>query len=192
MSDELSEDIHRMGRIAAGDRTAFAELFDRHSPVVLGVLVKILGRRAEAEEVLQETFLQAWRQAGRYRPERSGPRGWLLVLARSRALDRLRSRDARRQREERTVFDLPNPGRAEPVGTDRLEAGERRRRMSSALAELPEEQRRCIELSYFEGLSHSQIADRLAAPLGTVKSRMLLGMRKLKTSLAGGAGGPRR
>ena len=183
--DDDTHDRRLVARVAGGDRDAFAALFDRHSPVVLGVLMRMLGDRAEAEEVLQEAFLQAWQDAGDYRPERAGPRGWLLMVARSRAIDRLRSGRARRLREERSALEagVLSAGTEPPAGPARVEAAERRRTVGSALAELPAEQRRCIELAYFEGLSHTQIAARLEAPLGTVKSRVLLGMRKLRAVL---------
>ena len=169
-----------MGSLSKGDQEAFARLFDRHSPVVLGLLVRILGSRAEAEEVLQEVFLQVWRQAGRYEPGRSTPRGWILVLARSRALDVVRSREARRRRETESSDPTTH---AVPLGTARIEAGEDEERVQSALGLLPAEQRRCIELAFFEGLTQSQIARRLEAPLGTVKSRIHLGMHKLREAL---------
>jgi RNA polymerase sigma-70 factor (ECF subfamily) len=183
MESHAHEDDYLMGRVAAGDRDAFARLFDRHSPVVLGLLVRILGRRSEAEEILQEVFLQVWRQADRYEPGRSTPRGWILVLARSRALDHLRSREARQRREHE--ISAGNANREEPpLGTEGLEASERREQVSSALELLPPEQRRCIELAFFEGLTQTQIASRLEAPLGTVKSRIHLGMSKLRQVLS--------
>jgi RNA polymerase sigma-70 factor (ECF subfamily) len=170
-------------RIASGDGEALTRLFDLCSSVALGLLVRILGDRAEAEEVLQEVFLQVWMQADRYDEARSTPRGWLLMLARSRALDRLRRRDARRRREEESVEE---EGRLaiQPEGTGRLEAAERQSQVSSALGALSPEQRRCIELAFYEGLTHTQIAERLKAPLGTVKSRILLGMSKLRQVLS--------
>lgn len=170
-------------RIASGDGEALTRLFDLHSPVALGLLVRILGDRAEAEEVLQEVFLQVWTQADRYDADRSSPRGWLLMLTRSRALDRLRRRDARRRREEETAEEEARLT-VEPRGTERLEAAERQSRVSSALGSLSPEQRHCIELAFFEGLTHTQIAERLKAPLGTVKSRILLGMSKLRQVLS--------
>jgi RNA polymerase sigma-70 factor (ECF subfamily) len=177
------EDSYLVGRIGAGDQEAFARFFDQHSPSVLGLLYRILGGRGEAEEVLQEVFLQVWRQADRYEAQRSTPRGWLLMLARSRALDRLRRRDARQRREVEAAEEATYPRLVRPLGTERLEEIERRRRVSSALEVLSPEQRRCIELAFFEGLTHTQIAARLEAPLGTVKSRILLGMNKLRQAL---------
>jgi RNA polymerase sigma-70 factor (ECF subfamily) len=162
-----------MNRVAARDGAAFARLFELHAPVTLGLLDRILGRRGEAEEVLQEAFLQVWMQADRYDEVRSTPRGWILMLARSRALDRLRRRDSSRRREE-AAGEEPTAGAAvSPVGTGRLEEKERQRLVSSALG-----------LAFFEGLTHTQIAERLEAPLGTVKSRILLGMNKLRQALS--------
>jgi RNA polymerase sigma-70 factor, ECF subfamily len=169
-------------RIATGDGDALSRLFELHSPVVLGLLVRMLGGRAEAEEVLQETFLQVWMQADRYEESRSSPRGWILMLARSRALDRLRRRTSRERREDEVAAGEGVAVR--PVGTARLEAAEQRTRIGTALGGLSPEQRHCIELAFFEGLTHTQIAERLKAPLGTVKSRILLGMNKLRQALS--------
>jgi RNA polymerase sigma-70 factor (ECF subfamily) len=169
-------------RMAAGDGQALAALYDRHAPLVLGLLARMLGERGEAEEVLQEVFLQAWREAPRYRTELAPPKGWLLLLARSRALDRLKSEAARRRREE--AVGRQQAARAvAPVGATRLEGRERRRQVRSALGSLPAEQRQAIELAFFAGLTHSQISARLGLPLGTVKSRVLLGMHKLRQIL---------
>jgi RNA polymerase sigma-70 factor (ECF subfamily) len=178
------EDSYLLGRIAAGDQEAFARFFDLHSPVVLGNLLRILGGRGEAEEVLQEVFLQIWQQAGRYEAGRSSPRGWLLMVARSRALDRLRRREARTRREEEAAAEATYPRLVTPLGTDRLEKSELRDRIGAALNLLSPEQRTCIELAFFEGLTHTQIAERLAAPLGTIKSRILLGMNKLRQAIS--------
>lgn len=175
-------DTDLLRRIGTGDGDALSRLFELHSPVVLGLLVRILGSRAEAEEILQETFLQVWMQADRYEESRSSPRGWVLMLARSRALDRLRRRESRRRREDEVSGEGDSAIR--PTGTERLEAAERKTRISSALGLLSPEQRHCIELAFFEGLTHTQIAERLKAPLGTVKSRILLGMNKLRQALS--------
>jgi RNA polymerase sigma-70 factor, ECF subfamily len=182
---EESDDMALVGRIARGDSAAFAAFYDRHASQVLGLLFKMLRRRAEAEEMLQEVFLQVWREAERYRAGGSTPRGWVFMLARSRAIDRLRSSSARRRREEATAAPAGSgvPSAVAPAGPERLEERERRRRVADALAELPPEQRTAIEHAFFGGLSHREVADRLGEPLGTVKSRILLGMRKLRRSL---------
>lgn len=176
-------EIDLIRRIAAGDGGAFARVFELWSPAALGLLVRILGRRSEAEEVLQEVFLQVWTQAARYDAERSSPKGWILMLARSRALDRIRRREVARRREEEAGSE-PRLALVPPVGTERIEAAETKNRVSSALGLLTPEQRRCIELAFFEGLTHTQIAERLESPLGTVKSRILMGMNKLRQALS--------
>ena len=177
------DDTELVRRIAGGDGDALARLFDLHSPVVLGLLSRMLGARSEAEEVLQEAFLQVWTQADRYDPARSSARGWILMLARSRALDRLRRWQSQQRRAEAAAVENAREEAAPPVGTERLDFRERRHRIHSALGLLTLEQRRCIELAFFEGLTHTEIAKRLEAPLGTVKSRILLGMNKLRQAL---------
>src|SRR5262245_20052889 len=147
MDERELEDRELMSRVAARDGMAFARLFELHAPVALGLLDRILGGRGEAEEVLQEVFLQVWMQADRYQADRSSPRGWLLMLARSRALDRLRRRESARRREEAAGEE--NGEAIAAVGTERLESAERRRQVGSALGLLSPEQRRCIELAFF-------------------------------------------
>lgn len=181
-SFEPHQEAYLLGRIAAGDREAFAQLFDQHAPTVLGLLTRLLRDRGRAEEVLQETFLQVWQQAGRYRSALASPRSWILMMARSRALDGIRARQSRERREE-TVERWQGVRVEAPVGTRELEEAEHRERVAAALEVLPAEQRQCIELAFYDGLTHSEIAQRLAAPLGTVKSRILLGMNKLRHAL---------
>lgn len=176
-------DVDLLRRIAGGSSDALASFYDRYSSLVWGLLRRMLGESGEAEEVLQEAFLQVWRDARRYNPERASPRGWLLLIARSRALDRLRRRSALQRREEAIARE--DAGRAiAPLGSRRLEHRETRQRISSALDRLPREQRRVIELAFFYGLSQTEIAAHLGAPLGTIKSRALLGMKRLRAIFA--------
>ncbi len=175
-------DLDLLREIGAGSGTALGRLYDRHASLVLGLLCRMLSDRNEAEEVLQEVFLQVWRDARRYDPQRSSPRGWLLLIARSRALDRYRGTTARRRREDEAARGTVTRAAA-PLGTRRLEHGESRRRIGSALDRLPPEQRRVLELAFWEGLTQTQIAEALGAPLGTIKSRVLLAMKKLRTML---------
>lgn len=175
-----------MERVRTGDNDAFAELFDRHSGVTLGVLMKLLRRRSVAEEILQETFLQAWEQASRFDPQRGKVRPWILTIARSRALDRIRSATSRTRREQ-TFHDTEmhfGGFVTEALGTAELEAAEIQQRLESALDTLPKAQSECIRLAFLEGLSHSELAKRLGQPLGTVKSRIRFGLQKLRGEFA--------
>lgn len=177
-------DANLVARVAKGDGEAFARLFDRHAPSVLGLLVRMTGHRGEAEELLQETFLQVWRRADQFRSGGSTPRGWILMIARSRALDAIRSRRAQRRREEDYHRRETASGEGSlPVGSWNLEREERRGQVRAALERLPAEQRRCIEMAFFEGLTCREISHQLGAPLGTVKSRILLGMNRLREAL---------
>ena len=120
MDAKEAEDLQLMSRVAARDGAAFTRLFELHAPLALGLLNRILGRRSEAEEVLQEVFLQIWMQADRYDAARSTPRGWILMLARSRALDRIRRRESARRREEAAGEEAGEA--VPPLGTERLES----------------------------------------------------------------------
>ena len=176
------DDLAVVGRMAEGDPGALAELYERFAGVLLAVARRILGPGGEAEEALQESLLQAWNQAERYDPGRSSVSTWLILIVRTRALDRLRSRQAR----ERTTLGAarePSPRHESSGAEERVLHGERRERVRQALAELPDEQRRVLELAFYEGLSQSEIATRTGAPLGTVKTRALLGMRKMRQAL---------
>ncbi|HEV8629354.1 MAG TPA: sigma-70 family RNA polymerase sigma factor [Thermoanaerobaculia bacterium] len=178
-ADALDAELVR--RMTAGESDALGALFERHGGKVLGLLLRMLGASGEAEEVLQEVFLHAWTRAATFRADKGSARSWLIVMARSRALDRLRSTKAARRRDERAGAEQPVVAAAE-AGAD-LERQELALRMRRLMGELPVEQRECIELAFFEGLTHSEVAARLGAPLGTVKSRILMGMRKLKQGL---------
>jgi len=175
-------DHELLREIADGSSEALGLFYDRYAALALGLLCRMLGNRNEAEEILQEVFLQVWRDARRYDPKRASPRGWLLLLARSRALDRYRCTLARRHREDASARSEATRAVA-PLGTRRLEHGESRLRIGRAIGRLPPEQRKVIELAFWEGLTQTQIAEALGAPLGTVKSRALLAMKKLREML---------
>jgi RNA polymerase sigma-70 factor (ECF subfamily) len=176
--DELETDLELLRGIAGGDQSDFAELFDRYGAKVLGFLARLLGPRPDAEEVLQETFLQVWLRARDYRPERSSPRTWIFLLARSRALARIRRRDAGARRD--AAFDAETVLESSVADTSAVES---RLLVARALTALTAEQRECVELSFLHGLSLSQIAAQLRIPLGTAKSRFLYGMRNLRETL---------
>lgn len=169
-----------MERVRSGDERALEELYDRHGGLVYSAALRILGRAQDAEEASQEAWVQAWNRAETYEPARGAVAAWLLTLARSRAIDRLRSR-ASRQRTEQALAERPPAQAAEdpPATTAHREL---HARVSAALAELGPKQRAVLELAYFAGLSQTEIAARLEAPLGTVKSwtrQALLKLREL-------------
>lgn len=175
-------------RMAAGDESALGELHDRYATLLHSVVLRVVGDADDAEEVLEEAFWQAWRQAGRYEEGRGGISTWLVMIARSRAVDRLRSR--RRFRAEERWESLPEPGEsivdadgpATPL--DAAETDELRRVVAAAVAALPAEQRETVELAYFKGMSQTEIAEATGQPLGTVKTRARLALRKLRDALA--------
>ena len=176
------DDVALLKAIAGKDDKAVSQLYDRYRVVLFGLLVKILNNREEAEDVLQEVFLQVWRRAGDYDANRGRPFTWLVTLARSRAIDRLRSVASRERvvaASARDPIEETSDAIADAVRS------EQRGIVTSALSQLPEEQQRPLVLAYFDGLTQSEIADRLGAPLGTVKTRMRTGMLKLREVLGG-------
>jgi len=166
---------------AEGDQPALALLYDRTVASVHGLVMRIVRDPGLAEEVSGDVYLQAWRQASRYDPARGGVLSWLLTLARSRALDRVR---AVRLRAEAERPSEPEEPKVVPGADHGSELAERRRLVLAAVDLLPAEQRRVLELAYFRGFSHSEIAAELGEPLGTVKTRLRLGMTRLRRELA--------
>jgi RNA polymerase sigma-70 factor (ECF subfamily) len=182
-AESQAEDVESLRRVVSGDQAAAAVLYDRHARPLYSLILRILGDETEAEDVLQEVFVQAFRQAGRYDASRGVVAAWLLMMARSRAIDRLRARRSRvegRTGEVQVLNDVPD---AQPDVASALLDEERTRLVREALAELPLLQRMAIELAYYEGLSHTEIAERLEQPLGTVKTRIRLGLLKLRDVL---------
>lgn len=170
-------------KIAGGDHEALGALYDRLSPLVFSVALRILRDRSDAEEVTLDVFSQLWRTAKQFRSERGGVLTWIAVLARSRALDRLRSRSARvrvQESVEQATHDVVSPS---PNPEEFAALAEHRRAVRSALDLLSGEQREALEMAYFSGMSHSELAAALGQPLGTVKTRIRLGMIKLRQVL---------
>jgi RNA polymerase sigma-70 factor (ECF subfamily) len=171
----------------SGDESALGAFYDRWFPVVSCLVTRMVKTPGDVEDVIEETFWQAWRQADRYEPERGTVQTWLLTMARSRSLDRLRSN--RRLREDSiddTTSATAGGAFLESASDPSLdvEHAERKRIVLAALAELPPEQRQALELGYFSGLSQTEIADRTGQPLGTIKTRMRLAMQKLRERLS--------
>jgi RNA polymerase sigma-70 factor (ECF subfamily) len=172
---------------AAGDERAIAALYDRYGQVLYAVAYRIVGERADAEEAVLDAFTQAWREAPRFEAARGSVAAWLTMIARSRALDLVRAR-VRRERITSTAASTRTDGPLAMGGSpDDPSAGvdhsERRQEVQQALGALSPPQRQAIELAYYEGLSQWEIAERLQEPLGTIKTRIRLGMQRLRESL---------
>jgi RNA polymerase sigma-70 factor (ECF subfamily) len=181
-TDQAGEDRRLMSRVAGGDADALGELYDHYGRVVFGLIYRMLGSPESAEEVSQNAFHSVWRQAAAYRAERGSVRTWLLAIARNAAIDWRRSKGNRKNRE--TAIDeslmLVDELRVE----DRVIASLRAQRVRAAVASLPPEQQEALSLAFWSGLSQSEIATRTGAPLGTVKSRVRLGMARLREWLS--------
>ena len=167
--------------MADGDHGALAELYDAHGGAVYTLALRIVRHPSDAEEVVQEVFTQAWRQAGRYDPARATVIGWLLMITRARALDALRAREARPDaRRPVALPDLPAGGQGQEAA---MLSNESVAMVRDALRELAEPFRVPLELAYYDGLSQSEIAARLDQPLGTVKTRMRTALSRLRAVL---------
>jgi RNA polymerase sigma-70 factor (ECF subfamily) len=175
-------DVELLHAVARGDEAALARLYDAYRVILFGLLVRILNNREEAEDILQDVFIQVWRRAKDFDERRGRPFTWLVTLARSRAIDRLRMLGARQRLTTGAAEEQERNESVSDALTDTLQS-EQKAMVRRALAALPEEQRHTLLLAYFEGLTQSEIASRIGAPLGTVKTRMRSGMIKLRALL---------
>ena len=185
-------DLGLVRRMLEGDEQALSAFYGRWFPIVNGLVTRILKSADDVEDVVEETFWQAWRQSSRFTADRGSVQTWILTIARSRALDRLRA--TRRLREDSiddssgtesaVKDDRPMSLRSTSDPSSDAEHSERRQLVAVALSELPEEQRQALELGYFGGLSQTEIAERTGQPLGTIKTRMRLAMLKLRDRLS--------
>jgi RNA polymerase sigma-70 factor (ECF subfamily) len=174
--DDDAEDAGLVQAMANGDREALAALYERHCQILLGLALRIVRERREAEDLLHDVFLEAWRCAKDFDPKRGRVRTWLAIRMRSRALDHQKS-----ARVSRNAGD----GGLELVPDDRERSTPDHTRVRAALTQLAPDQRRVLELAYFDGLSCSEIAARIAIPIGTVKSRLAAAMQKLREQMGG-------
>ncbi|HEX5936182.1 MAG TPA: sigma-70 family RNA polymerase sigma factor, partial [Actinomycetota bacterium] len=173
-------------RMRAGDQEAFREIFSRYAPIANALAFRLVRQAQVAEEIVQEAFLAVWRTPDRYDRSRGSVRAWLMGTVHHRAVDAVRREQAQRRRTEQAAS--VGPGVVEDPSDDvvaAIDLPRERRLVRKALEELPDEQRDVIERMYFEGLSQSQIAERTGLPLGTVKSRTLLAMRRLRDQIRG-------
>ena len=171
-------DVHLIQRVANQDREAFSQLYERFSTLVFTLARRMLNTRSEAEDLLQEVFVQVWRQARSYGADRGSLEAWIINIVRSRAIDKIRS--IRKMGRSFVLADAP--GQAELGETiESWTAGyEVPMTMNSALANLPETQRKVLELAYLEGMTQTEIAERLAEPLSTIRARMCAGIQRLR------------
>jgi len=178
-------DQEMIARIGRRDQGAFSALYDRLSGPLYSLAMKMLGDPAEAQDALQEVFLQIWSRAGTYDPEQSSVFSWTVLLTRSRVIDRLRARGRRSRVVVASTEDAPTAADASTVesAADTAEKNDEAARVRYVLTNLPSEQRETIELAFFEHLSHHEIAARLGQPLGTVKARIRRGLLKLRQRL---------
>lgn len=175
--DSVRVDVALLERIAARDANAVGELYDRHSRLLYGLILRVLRDRSEAEEVLQEVFVGVWNRVATYNPVLGSPVGWLVGIARNRAIDRLRANTARRRAVESAWADVERSRPAAPMD-------DQQRAIAQALDAIPIEQRQLIEEAFFLGFTHPELAERHQLPLGTVKTRIRTGLLALRERLS--------
>ena len=183
---EQDTDAVLIGRVQCGDERALGSLYDRWADRVYSIALHLLGDPDEAEEVVERTFSKVWQDARQFDPARGNLEAWIVVIARSHALSRRRAELRRKRHDELRTTYLENEGSvsyASPLHS--AAAGEHRALVHDAMKRLPDEQRRVVRMTFFEGLSQSEIAARLDVPLGTVKTRVRLAFAKLRDSLSG-------
>jgi len=180
---DRQHDAQLLARIAAGEEAAFGELYDRFSPGLYSFILKMVRDEKEAEDVLQEGFAHIWRRATTYDPARSSPFTWAVMILRNKAIDRLRVRQRLDRTMEKATVEFSHFPEADEAAAGEPERREQGALVRAALTRIPEEQKQAVELAFFGGLTHDQIADKLGAPLGTIKARIRRGLLKLREYL---------
>jgi RNA polymerase sigma-70 factor, ECF subfamily len=174
----LFADEELISFVGRGDAQAFAVLYDRHSRPAYSLAYRIMGEKEAAEDIVQDSFLKVWRAATSYRAARASVRTWLLSIVHNRGIDQLRSTASRRRMQEKVEVSAPRSQPSEAFA--QTWRNSQREQVREALKTLPEEQLKTIELAYFSGYTHAEIAELLGLPLGTVKGRMRLGLKKMR------------
>ena len=171
-------DENLISLVEAGDADAFATLYDRHSQAAFSLAYRMMGERQAAEDLAQDAFLKVWRGASSYRAERGSVRTWILSIVHNRGIDKLRSQASRRKTQERVEASAPRSQPSEAFAETWRNS--QRDQVREALNTLPAEQLKILELAYFSGYTHVEISELLGLPLGTVKGRMRLGLKKIR------------
>jgi RNA polymerase sigma-70 factor (ECF subfamily) len=185
LKDEIPDDFELMSGIAQGDRQAFAQLYDRYSSVLYSTAVRVLNDAREAEDVLQEVFLQIWDRAGQYDSSLGKPFSWAVTLTRNKAIDRLRAARRRFKLVDDAASQVGESQVSQRAPVDDVSSGEQSKIVRSAVVGLPADQRKAIELAFFGGLTQHEISESLGEPLGTIKARIRRGLLKLREGLEG-------
>lgn len=178
-------DVELLGRIASQDRAAFAEFYDRHATLMFSVAYKILNSAGEAEDVLQETFVQIWQKAGNFNPQLGKASSWVAIMVRNKAIDRIRAAQRRSRLADEAGAEFAIASEVSDTANEAIHGHDKAKLIQSAIVELPVEQRRAIELAYFSGLTQDEISKKLNEPLGTIKARIRRGLLKLRDQLEG-------
>ncbi len=179
-------DVELLGRIASQDRAAFAEFYDRHATLMFSVASKILNNASEAEDVLQETFVQVWQKARNFNPKLGKASSWVAIMVRNKAIDRIRASQRRSRLADEAGAEFSIVSEVSDTANEAILGHDKAKLIQSAIVELPVEQRRAIELAYFSGLTQDEISKKLNEPLGTIKARIRRGLLKLRDQLEGG------
>ena len=182
---DLERDVEWLRRIADGDRSAFSDFYDQYSSLLFSIALKILNDGKEAEDVLQEVFMQIWNKAGAYNPLLGKPASWAVTLTRNKAIDRIRAAQRRSKLIEQATVEADVRPDTSPSANEKLHGKENAEMIRSVVAALPADQRRAIELAFFSGLTQDEISQQLQEPLGTIKARIRRGMLKLREKLEG-------
>jgi RNA polymerase sigma-70 factor, ECF subfamily len=183
--EDKDRDSELLRQVAAGDRAAFGEFYDRYSTLMFSIASKILNNSSEAEDVLQETFMQIWEKAAKFDPKLGKASSWVAILVRNKAIDRIRASQRRTRLAEEAGMESVIAADVSETTNETVHGHEKAKLIQSAIVELPAEQRRAIELAFFSGLTQNEISEKLHEPLGTIKARIRRGLLKLRDQLEG-------
>jgi RNA polymerase sigma-70 factor (ECF subfamily) len=186
MSDPVLErDVELLRRIGNGDSLAFSSFYDHYSGLLFSIALRILNDPKEAEDVMQEVFLQIWNKASGYDPLLGKPSSWAVTLARNKSIDRIRASQRRSKLMEQAAVMAADATDNSMTANENLHGRENAERIRTVVAALPQDQKRAIEMAFFSGLTQNEISETLQEPLGTVKARIRRGMLKLREQLEG-------